>query len=41
MRHDAEQMERIGLVWVGLENLPIDLLGRGEAAGLMMIKRGG
>ena len=33
----AEKMPRIGLVWFGLQDLPIDLLGSLQATGLMVL----
>jgi hypothetical protein len=37
MRNDAEQVQRIGIARVVLQNLPITLFGFGQAAGLMML----
>jgi hypothetical protein len=36
MRDDAEQMQRIGVVWRHREDLPVDRLGVRKAPGLMV-----
>jgi hypothetical protein len=35
----AEKMERIDIIWFGLQNLPIDLLGSLEPTALMVLDR--
>jgi hypothetical protein len=38
VRDHAQQMQTIRLAWIGVENLPIDLLGFREPSMLMMLK---
>jgi len=35
---DSEQVQGIGMIWLEGENLPVDLLGRLESPGLMVLK---
>ena len=35
----AEKMDRIGMIRIDRENLPVDLLGRLQPAGLMVLDR--
>jgi hypothetical protein len=37
--YQAKQMERVGMIRLDGENLPIDLFGRLQSAGLLMLDR--